>query len=530
MNKIKKIIRYIFYRLLLVLFSFTLLFGSLFIIEILLRFFYYPATYIDNLTAPDTLNSGQLQCSDNFYCLDSDKIKKHVLRKSNIYNIHLYNNKSAKKIRIVTCGASSVMGWTFLPQGSFPHFLQIILKHQWPDLDINVYNMAWYAQTYQFVYETVYDTINYSPDFIIIYSGHNELYPCNLFQSVQRKNQISRIAYDINKLFKKHLVTYNILYCLLRPGDKGMDYHEVMKLAKKNNFQWNEHVDDCVENYKYLTDKIVKLADKNNASLIYITPLRNIKDFPPFSGVHKLPLLSKNEADYILINNPLSADDAFRLGRYFESIKDIEKAREYYRYSSDNSVWVGRIHSSLLSYIREIPDLYPSVKTIDLYSSLRKELNVDFLDDSFFADWCHLKPRSNYLIAREIAKNMEKQIESQYGPPENPVPDYNRVLETAVYDKKQFFDFGLQEAGYINAQYHRWEKAVYYFNQVSYKEDYIKVTMGLFLANSKLNNESEAERFLRNIKNKWNLTEITSCIDTFYNFEKNYIKEKFGFQ
>ena len=168
---------------------------------------------------------------------------------------------------------------------------------------------------------------------------------------------------------------------------------------------------------------------------------------------------------------------------------------------------------------------------IDLYSSLRKELNVDFLDDSFFIDWCHPKPESNYLIAREIAKNIKRQIESQYGPPENPIPDYNSLLEKAIDNKIDFFDFGYKEAGFINAQFHRWEKAIYYFNKVSrtYKENNIKVTMGLFLANSKLNNEFTAEELIRHIK-KWSITDITSCIDTYYNFETLYLNEKLGIE
>jgi len=527
MKKIKETIPNKFLHLIFILLSFILVFGLFFIIEVSLKFFYYPATYVDNLT---TLDSEQSQENNDFFYLESDNIEEHILSKSKKNNIQLYRKKNAKEIRIVTCGASSVIGWTFQPQGSFPHFLQVILKHQWPDLDINVYNMAWYAQTYQFVYETVYDTINHSPDFIIIYSGHNELYPNNLFQVVQRKNHNSRTIEAVHKLFKKHLVTYNIIYCLLRSNDKGMDYDKIMKLIGENNFQWNEHIDDCIENYKYLTDKIVNLSKKNNTSLIYLTPLRNIKDFPPHVDMTRLPLLRKNEVDNILQNNHLDTNAAFSLGRYFESMEDIKKAREYYQYSSDNSVWVGRIHSSLLSYIREIPDLYSNVKMIDLYSSLRKELNVDFLDDSFFIDWCHLKPESNYLIAREIVKNIGKQIESQYGPPENSVPDYNSLLEKAVDNKRLFFDFGYQEAGFINAQYHRWEKAIYYFNKVSYKEDNIKASIGLFLANSKLNNESEAEELFNYIKGRWSMAEITSCIDTYYIFEGDYMKEKFDIE
>jgi len=523
MKKIKKIIRNVFFRLILILFSFILVFGLFFIIEVFLRIFYYPAAYVDNLTTLDIYNSGQVQDTNNYFYLESDKIEEHVLRKSKINNIQLYKKKSAKEIRIVTCGASSVIGFPFDQQGSFPYFLRIILKHRWSNLDINVYNMACFAQTYQFVYETVDDTINHSLDFLIIYSGHNELYPHNIFQLVQRKNQISKTACAVHRLFKTNLVAYNIFYCLLKSGDENPDFN---KLIEKNNFQWNEHINDCLDNYKYLTDKIVNLSKKNGTNLIYLTPLSNIKDFPPNSGVDKLPLLSKDEVDNILKNNCLDADAAFRLGRYFESIKDIEKAGEYYQYSSDNSIRVGRIHSSLLRYIREIPNLYPDVKMIDLYSSLRKELNVDFLDDSFFIDWCHLQPESNYLVAREIAENIEKQIESQYGPPENPVPDYNSALEMAVNDKKQFFDDGYQESGHVNDQFHRWEKAVYYFNQVSCKEDNIKVTMGLFLANSKLNNEFEAEELLKNIKNKWSITEITSCIDAYYKYEEYYINEK----
>ena len=517
-----------FLHLIFILLTFTLVFGLFFIIEIFLSIFYYPATYIDNLTTLNSDNSEHLQESGDFFYLESDKIKERVLKRGGKNNIQLYRKKSAKEIRIVTCGASSVIGWTFQPQGSFSHFLQVILKHQWPDLDINVYNMAWYAQTYQFVYETVYDTINHSPDFIIIYSGHNELYPCNLFQVVQRKNHNSRTIEAFHKLFKKHFVTYNFLCCLLRPDDKGMDYDEIMELIGENDFQWNEHVDDCIENYKYLTDKIVNLSEGNNTCLVFLTPLRNIKDFPPHVEVDKLPLLRKNEVDTILRNDHLDTDDAFRLGKYFENLKDIEKARKYYRYSSDNSVWVGRIHSSLLSYIREIPDLYPDVKMIDLYNSFRKELNVDFLDDSFFVDWCHLKPESNYLIAREIAENIKKRIESQYGPPENPVPDYNSLLGKAVDNQRQFFDFGYQEAGFINAQYHRWENAIYYFNQVYYKKDNIKATMGLFLANSKLNNKAKAEELFEYIKERWSMAEITLIINEPYVFESDYLNEEFG--
>ena len=69
MKKIKETIPNRFLHLIFILLSFILVFGSFFIIELFLKIFYYPATYVDNLTTLNIDNSEQLQETNNFLYL-----------------------------------------------------------------------------------------------------------------------------------------------------------------------------------------------------------------------------------------------------------------------------------------------------------------------------------------------------------------------------------------------------------------------------------------------------------------------------
>jgi len=78
--------------------------------------------------------------------------------------------------RIFCLGGSTTIGFPYGPVGSFGSFLRDRLKAIFPDQQIEVINLGMTATNSYTAADLARDVVNYEPDLIIDYDGHNEFY------------------------------------------------------------------------------------------------------------------------------------------------------------------------------------------------------------------------------------------------------------------------------------------------------------------------------------------------------------------
>ncbi len=84
--------------------------------------------------------------------------------------------KDANTSRIFVLGESTTIGYPYFHNGSFHRWLQYRLMNSFPDRKFEVINLSLTAVNSYTVLGFAKDIVDYQPDAVLIYTGHNEYY------------------------------------------------------------------------------------------------------------------------------------------------------------------------------------------------------------------------------------------------------------------------------------------------------------------------------------------------------------------
>jgi tetratricopeptide (TPR) repeat protein len=150
--------------------SILLPFFALILIEILLRSFHYgndPNLFIEAPNNPDYLVLNPTASRRYFVNQEFAPTGNSELFKK---------NKDSSVLRIFVLGESTTIGYPYFHNGSFHRWLQYRLMHTFPDRQFEIINLSLTAVNSYTVLGFAKELIQYKPDAVLIYSGHNEYY------------------------------------------------------------------------------------------------------------------------------------------------------------------------------------------------------------------------------------------------------------------------------------------------------------------------------------------------------------------
>ena len=264
--------------------------------EAVVRFVCKPRMLVANLVPS--------QASDGYMFLSSDHRVRTAPRSA---SLRMPPARKQREYRIAAFGGSSTFGTPYGPEAAFPHFLLKVLKARWPDVDFLVFNMGFFAQTYSFALVAARDAAELKPDSYVIYSGHNELYPHNLYWTARKRGAVIWGLFEATDWLSRHS---RLIALLTDVRERQLGPQRMPQDA----FDWRTHVDDAVVNYQRVSGALVALAKRSGARLIYVTPLRNLRDFPPEPGDDVAPLLAPGDAERLAVSSGRTPTDSYRLG------------------------------------------------------------------------------------------------------------------------------------------------------------------------------------------------------------------------
>jgi tetratricopeptide (TPR) repeat protein len=286
------------------------------ILELMLRAFNYGNDYT-------------LFKSISGYYPDKLFINPDIARKyfSNLKNIPAPVDDAFDKIkknnafRIFVLGGSSVEGFPFVANASFPRELKRRLQLLYPNKDIEVINCGMSAINSYTVRDFVPSIIKEKPDLILIYMGHNEYYGAlgvassvsggyspwltNLYIKLENFRSFQLIINSIR------LIT-GIFKNTHQPGGTLMERMVGKSLIPLNSKTFNLGVEQFKDNITYILNSF-----KNAGVPVIIGSLTcNLKDMKPF--------VSKKEKGFP------TADDVYKEAQKKLSSGDIDDAKKLF--------------------------------------------------------------------------------------------------------------------------------------------------------------------------------------------------------
>ncbi len=251
-------------------------------------------------------------------------------------------NKPADRIRIFALGGSSTAGYPYMYSGTFPALLEQRLQALYPDHPVEVINLGMTAVNSYTVRDLARACLDYNPDLLIIYAGHNEFYGTlgsgsarsaigtrrNLtlaylnLRRIKLFQLISNLAGRIIKSDKQNTDTSGTLMATMAENQSiALD----SKLYRKTGEIFRANVTDIIRWYQ-----------PEGVPVLLSTLVSNLKDQPPF----------------VSLPGDSSAQDHYQAGRQAEQQGQFKLADYHYRQAKDRDGLRFRASEDLNKIIR----------------------------------------------------------------------------------------------------------------------------------------------------------------------------------
>jgi len=406
----------------------------LILIEFGFRIFFVQTSLLDCLTFSEY--------KQPYYFLEN-YTNPRCQRRNSVKTKNSFNN-STNSFNIVIIGGSSAAGYPYDYHLSFPSLLRVLLQDANPNINICVYNMAACAQTYSFGLKAAQDVMAIKPDVLIVYSGHNERYEHNhviIQRKRLRKKTVLGVLYKSCNWLEEHSRFFQFALDI-------KDKYVPQKNLVLENINNDERVDEMMENCRDISEQLIQICKKNGTKLCFSTQVANIRDYPPEEGNANI----LEEAFPPIAPNSSSNRDAkscFQIGRWLLENNRKKDAKKYFLLASDKVHYIGRIHTKLQNYFRNISNKYNNVLFADIEKTLCSVFDCSSLGNNAIVDAMHPNIQANYEIAKCYAGSLTKQFFKKSFKPVS----FDLTLKQAVgTNATRLIADGTIEGGFVNVQ------------------------------------------------------------------------------
>lgn len=402
----------------------------------------------------------------------------------------LTTRKSAGEFRIFLYGESSIHGSHYWPVSNPARWLDQYLHEFLPGKNIHVVNFGRMGQGSYRTWETFRDSVAYKPDLVIFYYGHNTFLSGNRKHEVLAKEKKSS-AFWRNVMRESRLLSWAYRVAIAKrlqtkKEDSGQDSIEYKVIESdpwgfgpENAYPTNsEKYRENVEFFRENTAKIVSIAEKNGAHMIFCRPAGNLKDFSPFWSVHSKDLTEDEkrafegyyekgkkaqdagqaseavtflEQAYAI--DPGYADVNFRLGSLYFRQGELEKAKKFFTEARDFDAIKVRGTTDVLKVIDDLEG--KGITVVDTEKAIISEAPGGITGEPVIEDNVHLSIKGHSLLGRALAQTIAEKGWIAPLPEwrfENERP-FEKISEQLGVNDELLFSADLKMVAYFGSRY-----------------------------------------------------------------------------
>jgi tetratricopeptide (TPR) repeat protein len=269
--------------------------------------------------------------------------------------------KPKDAFRIFVMGSSTVVGFPFEKNLMFSRILHKRLEDTYPEKKIEVVNTAITAVNSYTLYDYSREILEYSPDAVLIYAGHNEFY--GAFGSGSNESMSKSIP-----LTRMHLKFMDIrIYQLFRniasgiqgkiSAGKDMQVHGTLmkRIVANNDIEYDSDIYSLtIEKYEQNMGDMLKRFSEKDIPVFLGEVVSNVKDIKPLSSSSTDSI---NEACQIY-NRAAEENDSIAAKNLFYKAKDLDGVRfraseEINQIIHELSIEYGSYTIPMLKYFQE---------------------------------------------------------------------------------------------------------------------------------------------------------------------------------
>lgn len=368
--------------------------------------------------------------------------------------------KPAGTFRIFCLGGSTTAGYPYGYVGSFSSFLKQRLVYLFPDRSFEMVNLGLTATNSFTALDFVDEVLEFDPDLIIVYDGHNEFYGAMGLASHESAGQARWISNLYIRLV--HFRTFLLLrdlYATLVGGsdssDDGPGRTMMQRLAEGQTVPYRGQLyNKTLEAFEANLRELLERGKEQGVPVIVSSQVSNLRDLEPFvsGGTHLPPdavvrfqrrykrgleHLIAGEADSAALVlaeasaiDSLSANARYFLGRAlvvtgetseafhaFARARDLDELR--FRQSGDFNIAAGRITNEAGQIFVDVEQLF------------RQESSDSVPGSDLLHEHLHPNARGYFIMGRAYAEAMR-----EHGLPEADWPPVDSLDEAALWNDR----------------------------------------------------------------------------------------------
>ena len=403
----------------------------LFLLEMSLRLFQY---------GHDLSLFVEYPADKDFLVLNPDASRKYFANQENATtgNLELFRKKKeANTLRIFVLGESTTIGYPYFHNGSFHRWLQYRLMHEYPDENFEIINLSLTAVNSYTVCGFAKDVVDYEPDAILIYTGHNEYYGAmgvgstdrtggnatiiNGVLALRRLRLTQLLTNVINKIttaFGSHSTQAGKTRMEAMAGDQQIPYGSLL---------FNRGIDQFRANM----EETLRLFEKRQIPVFFSNLVSNEKDLPPFISIPadpiKFPDFAKNYAKGL---TAWESRDTATAGHFFEEAGrqytahagcnyylgclaynrgDSVQAKAYFSKASDLDALRFRAPDTINTIILELCHKYKNAHLVDTKAAFEARSKGAILGNELLLEHVHPNLTGYAVLSDVFYETMKKQ-------------------------------------------------------------------------------------------------------------------------
>lgn len=335
-----------------------------------------------------------------YYYLNPEISKKYFTFQENATqgNYELFPKKKRHgTIRFFVLGESSSVGFPYMHNGAFSRMLKYRLQFAYPAINFEIINLSLTAVNSYTLYDFSKQLVNYQPDAIMIYAGHNEYYGALGVASssfVGRNPNWVRVMLCL-KEFKLGQLIFRLGALLKGTDAKTTDYTLTLmeRMAHDQSICYNSNLfKQGIHQFDFNMTALLKLFSSRNIPVFISNLVYNQKDIKPF----------------ISSTGQYSAEKKFQSGNIEYAKGDYVSAKNYYRLAKEYDELPFRAPEMMNVLIKKYSTKIKNVHFVDAVTEFERHSPHGIMDSTLILEHVHPNLTGQQLLSDAFYKELDQ--------------------------------------------------------------------------------------------------------------------------
>ena len=306
--------------------------------------------------------------------------------------------------RIFVLGGSTTAGFPYGNNLMFPRILWRRLQDQFPEKRIEVVNTAMAAINSYTILDFTDEILDYEPDLILIYAGHNEFYGAlgvASLESIGRRRSIIKIY-----LKMQHLRLFRLLRTLISKVRSASEPHNenssedptatlMERIVSEQYIPLGSKLyEQGKKQFRANLEEILKTTHRAKVPVVLSELVSNVGDQPPFQSL---------ESDTFP-----PAEQIYIKAQKLEARGDYTEAKKLYFRAKDLDALRFRATENFNSIILELASKY-NITVVPMKQIFEKNSPHEIIGNRLMLEHLHPNTEGNFLMAEGFYQTLKKK-------------------------------------------------------------------------------------------------------------------------